>query len=116
MNPDRRSGGIHDHHSPVLDAILLGDLVYDTATVTGQAGLPTPTGTVDFQVSFNGGAWTLFDTQTLSAGSAISIEYIPSAAGNYNFRAVYSGDINYTSSQSGDADEPLTVILRHRSR
>ncbi len=93
------------------DIILLGDLVYDTATVTGQAGLPTPTGTVDFEVSFNGGAWILFDTQTLSAGSAISIEYIPSAAGNYNFRAVYSGDSIYAGSQSGDTDEPLAVGL-----
>ncbi len=89
-------------------AILIGDYVIDTATVSGSGAVPT--GTVDFQVSYNGGAWTTFDpAETLIGGTVDSILYYPSAVGNYNFRAIYNGDVNYSGSQSGDADEPLIV-------
>jgi len=88
--------------------ITLGDYVTDTATVSGNG--PTPTGTVDFEVSFAGGAWTPFDEDVpLVSGSATSDQYYPLAAGSYRFRAIYSGDTIYPSSQSGDEDEPLEV-------
>ncbi len=90
--------------------ITLGQGVTDTATVTGLGGsFPIPSGTVTFQVSFNGGSFTTYDTKTLSSGSATSAAYTPLAAGGYRFRALYAGDTNYTGSQSGDDDEPLTV-------
>jgi hypothetical protein len=81
--------------------------------VSGVVGGPTPTGTVTFEVSTDGGSsWTAFGAvKTLSGGSAISDSYTPFSAGAYYFRAVYSGDSNYLSSQSGPTDEPLTVSM-----
>jgi hypothetical protein len=66
---------------------------------------------VTFQVSTNGEPFTDFGTaKTLDIlGQATSDSYTPIAAGNYYFRAVYSGDSNYIGSQSGDTDELLTV-------
>ncbi len=93
------------------DSIDLGQSVTDNATVTGLGdGFPMPTGTVDFQVSYDGGEWMTYDTGVILVnGAAISIMYMPMAAGDYDFRAIYSGDSNYLGSQSGDEDEPLYV-------
>jgi hypothetical protein len=97
-------------------SIILGDSITDTATVTGLGdGFPMPTGTVDFQVQIGGGSWNTFDTQPLdSNGQATSEAYTPLSVDTYFFRAIYSGDANYTGSQSGDTDEPLEVN-RHGS-
>ncbi len=91
--------------------INFGDTVVDTAHVAASnASLPVPTGTVEFQVSYDGGSYGTYDTQTLVGGSATSIAYLPLSAGHYEFRAVYSGDSNYDPSTSADLSEPLTVI------
>ena len=89
--------------------INLGEGVTDKATVTGSS--PKPTGTVTFQVSTdNGATFTTFGlVKTLVNGSATSDLYTPTAAGDYLFRAVYSGDTKYKASQSGAQDEPMTV-------
>jgi hypothetical protein len=88
--------------------ITLGQSVTDTATVTGFG--PTPTGTVDFQVSTDMISWTTFDSNVpLVSGSATSASYEPLTAGTYYFRAVYSGDSNYNGATSGDDEEPLVV-------
>ena len=93
-----------------VDEIVLGQSVRDNATVTGLDGFPVPSGTVDFQVSFNGGAWTTYDAGVaLMDGSAISTWYTPHAAGNYTFQAVFSGDSNYLESHSNPLSEPLHV-------
>ena len=91
--------------------IILGQSVTDNATVTGLGdGFPMPTGTVDFQVSFEGGAWMTYDADVILVdGSAISTWYTPMVTGNYFFRAMYSGDDNYLPSQSGECEEPLCV-------
>jgi len=96
---------------PVCRCITVGEAVTDNATVMGLGGgFPGPTGTVDFQVSFENGTWMTYDANvTLVNGTAVSIQYIPMAAGNYMFRAVYSGDSNYLPSMSGDSMEPLCV-------
>ena len=90
-------------------SITQGQSIIDTATVTG--GSPTPTGSVTFQVSTDGG--TTFAAygavKTLSSGNAISDAYTPTTAGTYYFRAVYGGDSNYNGSQSGNMAEPLVV-------
>jgi hypothetical protein len=93
--------------------IAFGENVTDTATVSGVIGGPTPTGSVAFQVSTDGGLnWTTFGAnKTLSGGIAASDSYAPFSAGAYNFRAIYSGDSNYLPSQSGPTDEPLTVSM-----
>jgi hypothetical protein len=92
-------------------SITLGDSVTDMVTVTGLGdGFPGPTGTVDFQVSTDSGAtWNKFGaTKTLVSGSATSDSYTPMAAGDYYFRAVYSGDSNYAGKTSTN-EEKLTV-------
>jgi hypothetical protein len=92
------------------DSIALGESVTDTATVTGN-GIITPTGTITFQVSSNGG-YTFVqygERKTLVNGIAKSDLRKPSAPGTYYFRAVYSGDTKYNWSQSGKLDEKLVV-------
>jgi hypothetical protein len=92
------------------ESVAALDSVTDTATVTGAG--PTPTGTITFEVSTDGGGtFTPFGgVKTLVNGSAYSDPYTPDVEGdNYRFRAVYSGDANYEVSQSGDQDEILTV-------
>jgi len=80
------------------NTINLGESVTDKVTVTGAYG--TPTGTVIFQVKFNGGSWVIFDVKNLVNGMATSIPYTPLLAGQYYFRAIYCGDNNYNGSQS----------------
>jgi hypothetical protein len=92
------------------DSITIGGSVTDTATVSGSVG--TPTGTVQFQVSTDGGAtFTPFGSLvTLDAsGAATSVEYTPALPGTYYFQAVYSGDTNYTGNYSANTSEPLAV-------
>jgi hypothetical protein len=93
------------------DSIVLGNSVYDTVKVTGLGGLfPVPTGKATFMVQFNEGEWMIYDANvTLVNGAATSTCYVPMAAGNYEFKAVFSGDHNYTCSMSGEDDEPLLV-------
>jgi hypothetical protein len=88
-------------------SVKLGQSVIDNVTVNHL--FETPTGSVDFQVSFDGGPFVTFDTKTLSGGNATSDPYIPSTTGTLYFRAIYGGDNNYNGSQSGDGDEPLIV-------
>ncbi len=90
--------------------ILLGQSIYDEATVTGPVGdFPALTGSVDFQVSYNYGPFVSYDIQSLVGGSATSIDYQPAAVGHYEFQAVYSGDSNYETSTSPENSEPLDV-------
>lgn len=96
--------------------ISLGDSVTDDVTVSGGSG--TPTGTVIFQVSTNGGlTFTAFGAiKTLDgSGNATSDSYTPTSLGTAYFRAIYSGDSVYNPSQSGDASEPLLVEGPHLS-
>ena len=91
--------------------IGLGMNVTDMVTVFGIGGdFPVPTGSVDFQVSFMNGTWMTFDANVpLVNGTAMSSVYMPTAPGNYTFRAVYSGDVNYLGATSGAENEALIV-------
>jgi hypothetical protein len=90
--------------------IVLGCSVCDKAFVTAEEGSSIPTGTVDFQVRFDSGEWMTYDAGVeLVNGVACSISYTPMAAGHYDFRAVYNGDVSHLSSMSGDCAEPLCV-------
>ena len=90
-------------------ALTLGRSVTDNATVTGLGVVPT--GSVDFQVKMAGAtSWITYSAgKALVDGSAVSGWFVPTEAGEYLFRAVYSGDCNYMSSMSGDNSEPLNV-------
>lgn len=88
-------------------SIVLNGHVTDTATVSPSSA----TGTVQFQVSTNGGVtFTTYDIKTLSGGSATSVPYTPPVLGTFYFRALYSGDSVYPPSQSGNTAEMLTVV------
>ena len=93
--------------------ITFGQSVTDTVKVSGIGSpFPVPTGTVDFMYSNDGGnSWTTYDASVKldSNGQAVSSIFQPTATGNYDFKAVYSGDKNYTKSCSGQTDEPLNV-------
>jgi len=91
-------------------ATVLVVTVTDTVTIGSlPSPFPGPTGTVDFQVSYEGGAWTTFASGVaLVAGSATSSKYTLPAQGNYRFRALYSGDDNYAPSESLASDETLS--------
>ncbi|MEM2129894.1 MAG: Ig-like domain-containing protein [Candidatus Bathyarchaeia archaeon] len=85
--------------------------VTDTAHVTNVGpGFSGPTGQIIFQVRFGSGSWATFSIAGLNpSGTALSEEYTPYAAGTYYFRAIYQGDENYNSAQSGDEEEQLVV-------
>ena len=93
---------------------VLGESVFDTATVTGTPAAFAPTGTVTYEFFANGtgaGAPVSTETVTLNADGTVpnSAAHGPLAAGAYSFIAVYSGDGNYTGSTSTSPVEPLTI-------
>jgi hypothetical protein len=94
-------------------SIKQGNTVYNQVSVRGLGGLfPVPSGTVNFQVKYTLiGAWVTYNPNVLlRSGKAVSSTYKPPLVGNYYFRAIYSGDTNYKSSQS--AVENLSVTMR----
>jgi hypothetical protein len=103
--------------TPLTNTVLsqtqraLGQSVTDTATVSAVGSGVVPTGTVTFQISTDGGnTFTPYGAaKTLASGSATSDAYTATGAGTLYFRAVYSGDTNYATSQSANTAEPLTI-------
>ncbi|MEM4733748.1 MAG: Ig-like domain-containing protein, partial [Candidatus Bathyarchaeia archaeon] len=92
----------------------LGNSVYDNVIVYG-INATIPTGTVRFEYRNGTGEWTLLSNTTLipdttNTSIATSLEVYLKFAGVWYFRAVYSGDKNYTSSASGDTAEQLIVL------
>ena len=104
---------------------VTGATAYDTSTVTGVEGF-APTGTVTYTLYDNGTcavpgeqgvpandassphAVISTDTVTLAAGLVPnSATTAPLGAGSYSYRAVYSGDTNYSPTEM--RCEPLTV-------
>ena len=98
---------------PPAGGDALGTTVYDTATVTGSASGPTPTGTVTYY--FYDTATPVFGNPPVSSQVVnISGGLVPNSAttaaltaGSYSYIAVYSGDSNY-GPVIGRA-EPLTI-------
>ena len=88
--------------------------MHDQATVTGRAGLPTPTGTVTFSWFTNGTCAgtpaATSGTFTLDAGGVVDANDVHADAahrGRFAFQATYAGDATYNGS-TGPC-EPLTV-------
>ncbi len=91
--------------------IILGNSVYDTATVSHSSEL-TPTGTVTYTFFTNGvcsGTGSPVSTVKLTATGTVpnSTTVTPSAVNTFSFRAAYSGDVNFLASQS--PCEPFVV-------
>ena len=105
---------VMDSHGEVnpSPAVSTGDVVWDTATVSGPAAGIVPTGTVTYSFFENGtcsGPATSADTATLISGAVpISSTKTVAAVGSYSFDAVYSGDSNDTGSTS--SCEPFKVV------
>ncbi|MBI2285273.1 Ig-like domain repeat protein, partial [Candidatus Saccharibacteria bacterium] len=92
-----------NHNTDVQSTtVALGSTIHDQATVSGSYG--TPTGTATFQYWTNGTCdSTEADTSAalaLSSGvvDATSFTKGPLAAGDYSFKAAYSGDSTYNNS------------------
>jgi Bacterial Ig-like domain (group 3) len=91
-------------------SITLGQSITDQCTIWGLPAPPNPvpTGTIQFYWMLKGGAWTALGSP-VSAPVATSISFTPSQAGTYYLKAVYSGDSNYNTNDSGATTEVLTV-------
>ena len=89
---------------------LLGAPVRDVATLAGGS---TPTGTVTFRLFSDSSCTTLVTTSTnaVSAGSATSDWFTPTAAGTYYWSALYNGNAtNNTASSACNAPHESVVI------
>src|SRR5262249_59572321 len=113
FNTSRQPSGTTTQASTNSATLVPGTSVTDTATVSGGAGQPTPTGTVAFflcqpnEVTAGGcvtggtqigGAITLANGQAQSAATTNT-----SAIGQYCWRAGYSGDSFYIGSSHTNA-------------
>ena len=98
--------------APVVTSVVIGTPVHDRAIVTGLGSGPTPTGTVISAASMAPHRW-LRQLQLRIAGTVrrvcdgTAFTRVPATAGNYAFRATYSGSTLYNAS-TGPC-EPLTV-------
>ena len=108
--------------APGSSSIALGSTDSDTATVTGEAGIP-PTGDVHFYGCAGdaapctpnaSGAVDLGPSALSGSGdtaTTTSVDFSPPATGPYCFDAVYPGDGHYGSESDGSpADECFTVV------
>ncbi len=107
---------------PSVSSIVLGNTATDTATVTGNADVGSPTGSVKFYECGPTGSATPCTSTTHAVGSAVavtagandtstasSVSFTPTAAGTWCFAGVYSGDSNYAGSRDTTTDECFTV-------
>ena len=96
--------------------ITLGSSVTDLATVTGVAGVPTPTGAVTFKVYGPGddtctGAGVTVVGGNLRSGSVTSGSFTPTQVGTYHWIATYAGDANYAGVAGTCTDANETVVV-----
>ena len=79
-----------------------------SVTITGEG--VTPTGTATFQVNINGGNWnTIGSPVSLNSAGFVSTTYSPMTAASYQFRVVYSGDINYNGATGSTTNLTVNV-------
>jgi uncharacterized repeat protein (TIGR02543 family) len=84
-----------------------GASVKFTATVTGAAGVATPTGTVTF---YNGS--TSLGTGTISSGIAtFTTSSLASRSTSYSITAVYGGDAVYNSGVTSDTSNAVSLTV-----
>lgn len=100
---------LHDESHSTLTSAALGDIIHDSAEVSGAGA--TPTGTVTFKVFSNltcSGDATDAGTVTLDgSGIADPSDSATVAEGGLSYQATYNGDSNYVA-QTGVC-EPLYV-------
>ena len=110
--PDGFIAKINPLTSPAIGLVVApgtanaGSPVTFTATVTGVAGHPTPTGTVNFLI----GSTTL-GSATLNASGVASFLSSAINGGNYSVTAVYAGDNIYSTLTSVASSLTITGSL-----
>ena len=104
--------------APSTQTSMYGQSLTFTATVSPlSSGLPTPTGTVQFEID-----GSVFGTAvTLVNGSATSGAIDSLGAGTHTITVVYSGDTNFTTSTSTNLTQtvnpaPLTVTANDATK
>ncbi len=91
-----------------------------TATISGAAGVATPTGTVTFSAfgpndAACAGAPFASSTNALVGGTATSNPFPTTVPGSYRFVALYSGDANYAGVTSPCGAASASVVVTARS-
>ena len=102
---------IHDGSHHAVTSVERGATVHDEALVRGTS-FGMPTGTVSFRWFSNGtcaGEGSPAGTRALVDGLAHASETRAPSAGEFSFRATYSGDANYRGADA--ACEPLSVTM-----
>ncbi|HZU74889.1 MAG TPA: hypothetical protein VE990_19175 [Acidimicrobiales bacterium] len=107
-----------------------GTIMYDSATVSGNSASQSPSGSVSFYIcspstlaansatTCSSSIGTLFDTETLPAGSGgpvsvFSIGQTVNSAGTWCFAGYYGGDGTFGASFDTSSAECFTVTSRH---
>lgn len=86
----------------------LGNIVHDTATVTGQVPGFIPTGAITFAV--NGSGLSADQTNPPEDDySASTVDSLPLHAGSYSYTASIAGDSNYIGADNLSSPEQLTI-------
>src|SRR5262245_60094787 len=124
FNPARQPSSTTTLSSQTGANVPPGTSVTDTATVSGGAGQPTPTGTVTFflcqpnEVTAGGcvtGGTAIGAAKSLVNGQATSDGTTnTTVSGKYCWRAEYSGDGVYTASSHTDATDECFSVLAFR--
>jgi uncharacterized repeat protein (TIGR01451 family) len=123
FTPSKQTATITTSASPRTGAVARGTSASDTATVSGLAGGPTPTGSVTFFLcgpsdvagdSCPPGKGTQVSSNTVSGGSATSGSSTDTnALGEYCWRAEYGGNGLYNAADPTDfTNECFTVALQ----
>ncbi len=109
--------------TPSAASLSLGESLFDTAAVTGDAEI-TPTGTVTFYVcgpetsetpctvadrTVLGAPVPVSSTSAPSVVTATSVAYTPKSIGGYCFVGVYAGDDNYAPGTDSSTSECFSV-------
>jgi hypothetical protein len=111
--PSSTDTQIHNAAHQVVTAVEAGKPVHDFVSVTGPVGSPTPTGSVNVDWFTNGNcsgtAAANSGVVALAGGSVDVTGFVRTpVAGQYGFKAHYTGDPNYQPSDG--PCEPLTVV------
>jgi hypothetical protein len=114
--------------APSVSNVVLGSTASDSATVTGNADVGSPTGSVQFYECGPTTSATPCTSTSHKVGSAVSVtasandtstassaSFTPTAAGTWCFAGVYSGDSNYAGSSDTTTDECFTVTAASSS-
>jgi hypothetical protein len=116
QNPSTTTTQIHNPAHQVVTAVAVGTQVHDFVTVTGGAGAPTGSVTIDWFTnnSCSGNPAVTSGSFPLNAAGqvdATSFNFTPNSPGQFAFRAHYLGDpANATYLPSDGACEPLSVV------